>query len=596
MRRAFALLTAFALVGCTDTTGKPIKTAPALKLVAYDSCEELLDSVRKAAKQSVGPYGFNGGRVFLSGGPAAEAATSDRAAMAPAQAQAPAYSGTNTHERGVDEPDLVKTDGKRIVVVSGGSLHVIDAASRRETHRMPVTPGAHQMLMYGNKVLVLSSGGGPIALESRAAISPIYQMSTQAELIDLDSMKLIGDFKIDARLIDARQVGGSARIVVANSPSIKFPQHKDYDNPEQQILANQQAIERAPIEQWLPRIVVNGQSSQIDCSDISRPDEFSGASMVTVLSFDLGASTLSQGDPVSVLADGDTVYGNGPSLYLANDQRWRGWRGDVWNGGRFTAKTELYQFDVTGAKPEYVASGNVPGWLLNQYSMSEFDDILRVATTDQKANASSVYTLRREGGTLRQIGEVGGLGKGERIYAVRFVGKIGYVVTFRQTDPLYTVDLSNPRAPRVVGELKIPGYSAYLHPVNETRLIGVGQDATERGRVQGTQLSLFDVGDLSAPKRIAQHKIARGHSEAEHDPHAFLYWPAARLLVIPVNTSALLVEVGDESLRELGTISHGRGDQIRRSLVIGDTLWTISHNAAMASTLDGGRELAFVNL
>ena len=126
---------------------------------------------------------------------------------------------------------------------------------------------------------------------------------------------------------------------------------------------------------------------------------------------------------------------------------------------------------------------------------------------------------------------MGGLGRDERIYSVRFIGPVGYVVTFRQTDPLYTLDLSDPAAPKVTGELKITGYSAYLHPAGEGRLIGIGQEASEQGRVQGMQVSLFDVSDLSRPNRLAQYHVTHASSEAEFDPHAFLYWPADQLLV-----------------------------------------------------------------
>ncbi|WP_211588941.1 beta-propeller domain-containing protein [Allorhizocola rhizosphaerae] len=584
---------------------------PALKLVAYASCDELLASVRQAAKASVGPYGFTGGGDLRFGIP--EMARADAlGALPPAAAKAgdggtqqQGYSGTNTHEKGVDEPDLVKTDGKRVVVVKGGSLHVIDAASRRETHRLPVDQGAHQILLSGDRVLVLSGGYAPVYSDMPTRdIMPSGRGTTLIQMIDIGGApKVVGEFKIDARLIGARQVGSMVRIVTASTPKVAFPRWESKATVEQKLAANRETIDKTPIDAWLPDIVVNGQSRKLDCGDISRPDEFSGASMVTLLSFNLGAATLSQGDPVVLMADGDTVYGSGPNLYVANDQRWRMWRSDVWNPQQFKPKTDFYQYDVTTPKPTYVASGTVPGWLLNQYSMSEFDGVLRVATTSDaeggNTSSSSVYTLAKEGGSLKQIGEVGGLGKGERIYAVRFVGKIGYVVTFRQTDPLYTLDLGDPRRPRVVGELKIPGYSAYLHPVSDSRLIGVGQDATEQGRVQGTQVSLFDVGNLAEPKRVAQHKIARAHSEAESDPHAFLYWPETKLLVIPVNSKALLLRVDNATLTEIATVSHSSaqyGDPIRRSLVIGDTLWTISHRGAMASSLDGARELAFVNL
>jgi len=636
MRRAIAFLSALALVGCTningDSSGGP-RPAPAFKLVSYKSCDELLSSLRTAAKRSVGPYGFAGGDVRMADGFGLESRADS---MAPAAGAAPPgapaqkapekgldYSGTNTHEQGVDEPDLVKTDGRRIVIAINNWLHIIDAESKQELNRIRLQAGASDVLLKDDKVLVI--GPAPQTMIPRNSGSDIvapdrsfapYRTSTLIQLIDIKGApKVAGEYTIDGSYVDARQVGSVARVVVRSTPAIAMPQSQR-KNPTtaDRVADNRSAIDSAPIDAWLPRITVNGDVKKVDCSDLNLPEEFSGASLVTLVSFDLGAGSLSDGEPITVAADGNTVYGSGPNLYLAHDQRWRGWNLDAWDGGRnVKPRTDLFQFDITTPKPVYVAAGSVPGWLLNQYSLSEHDGVLRAATTQSppwrtnEKSSSAVYTLGRDGGALKQLGEVGGLGKGERIYAVRFVGKVGYVVTFRQTDPLYTLDLSNPEKPKVVGELKIPGYSAYLHPIGEDRLIGVGQDANDQGRVSGTQISLFDVGNLASPQRLDQFKIARSRSEAESDPHAFLYWPATKLLVVPVTAyskaqyGALLLRVDDKKLTELAVVSHDQSSRsytgmIRRSLVIGDTLWTISHAAAMASTLDGSRELATVEL
>jgi len=295
--------------------------------------------------------------------------------------------------------------------------------------------------------------------------------------------------------------------------------------------------------------------------------------------------------------------------------------------------TGLYKFDISGpGRPVYEASGTVPGWLPGssgtaQYALSQRDGALRVATTTAGAFAgwsgqpaqSAVYVLEQAGDLLVTIGKAGGLGQGEQIYAVRFAGPAGYVVTFRQTDPLSTLDLSDPAQPRVAGELLLSGYSAYLDPVDATHLIGVGQDANAQGQARGTQISLFDVSDLTAPVRLAVYHLRSGHSEAEFDPHAFLYWPASRLLVIPVQLSpavtpepaqgtgsvpqsataplrpvseAVLLHVGDHTITRLGTITHPpapafpAGGQIRRSLITGaTTLWTLSDTGLKANDL-----------
>jgi len=260
-----------------------------------------------------------------------------------------------------------------------------------------------------------------------------------------------------------------------------------------------------------------------------------------------------------------------------------------------------------------VASGAVRGYLLNQFSLSEYQGNLRVASTEEpdwwsppeaaaRPSESLVTVLAERDGRLAQVGQVDGLGRGERTYAVRFLGPRGYLVTFRQTDPLFTLDLSDPAHPAVRGELQIPGFSSYLHPIDETTLIGVGQAADDGGRVQGTQVSLFDVSDLTAPRRIAQRSLDTDWSEAESDHHAFLWWPARNLLVLPVQTygetgaTSFLGAVGLDVTRATGITPIARvrhpddpdrpGSPVRRSVVVGDALYTVSDTGVLGSSLD----------
>ena len=156
---------------------------------------------------------------------------------------------------------------------------------------------------------------------------------------------------------------------------------------------------------------------------------------------------------------------------------------------------------------------------------------------------------------MTQVGQVGGLGQGERVYAVRFIGNDGYVVTFHQVDPLYTLDLSDPAHPQVLGELTIPGYSAYLHPIGDNLLLGIGQDVGPNNEPTGTQVSLFDVTDLKHPTRLFHYSLGQGWSSAESDHHAFLYWPATNLVVVPFGQQAVGMKVARASgITELGRI------------------------------------------
>ncbi len=181
-----------------------------------------------------------------------------------------------------------------------------------------------------------------------------------------------------------------------------------------------------------------------------------------------------------------------------------------------------------------------------------------------------------------------GLGRGEQIYAVRFIEDVGFVVTFRQTDPLYTLDLSDPRRPRVLGELKIRGYSAYLHPLGGDLLLGVGQDATAQGATLGTQLSLFDVSNLRRPSRRQQRSVGSGSSsQVEYDHHAFLWWAPSELAVLPVQeygaaeqfVGAIGFGVARAGIGERGRATHDVDEYaapILRSFVVGGRLFTLS--------------------
>ena len=200
---------------------------------------------------------------------------------------------------------------------------------------------------------------------------------------------------------------------------------------------------------------------------------------------------------------------------------------------------------------------------------------------------SFLTTLRPAGGALVQAGRIGGLGKGERVYSVRFVGDTGYVVTFRQIDPLYTLDLSQPERPRVLGELKIPGYSAYLHPIGEDLLLGVGQDADEDGRAaRNAALDLRRLRPAQADAAAHASISASGWSEAEHDHHAFLFWPRTGLVMIPFEQRAVGFRVGrTRGIDPLGRVEHDAQWPIRRSLVVGDSVLTVSENGVKASSL-----------
>lgn len=691
------------VVGLSD--GEPAEgfDPGSVTLVAYDTCESALYELKSAAMDNVGPYGFGGdyaiamedGGFSVEDGAVAADAEAQAVPGAPnprgqvpgkaerqaapgeggaAQPDAKQHSSTNIHESGVDEPDIVKTDGKKVVSIVDGQLRVVDVASRKETVKLALPNGyPTQLLIAGDRALVLTAsgvrakpaprtGGGIRGAEPGTAVptkvapgepvpdapvsdqppdapatdapapetapappadprpretpprEPVY--GSQIVLVDLTGTgEVLGTLDVEGDYLDARQVGAVARVVVRSGPRLGFVHPDGARSPAQAIEENKNIVARSTIADWVPRYHLSGAGQEsggelVECSAMSHPQRYTGSAMLTVLTFDLRQS-LGLGDPVGIVADGNTVYGTGANLYIADDHFAHGVEGfgpTDRPAPAGTRRTDVYQFDISGpGKPVHVASGGVEGSLLNQYSLSEHESNLRIATTVGTApNSHSMVTvLTREGDQLTQVGRVDGLGKGERIYAVRFLGDTAYVVTFRQTDPLYTVDLSDPARPRVTGELKITGYSAYLHPVGDGRLLGVGQEATAQGRVTGTQVSLFDTSNPGGAKRIDQYHYAGGVSEVENDPHAFLYWPDKQLVVIPVAggivdssggypaAGALVLKVDGSSVREVGMVSHlaeRYGDvpvAPRRALVIGDELWTISDAGILVTDIGG---------
>ncbi|MBP2324535.1 hypothetical protein JOF56_004920 [Kibdelosporangium banguiense] len=632
----------------------------AISLVSFNSCETALNGFRRAAMPYVGLYGFSGpsymatdsrsGGIALDAVPAAPMAAgapqqqSGKAAAGQSESaagqgtrQTPGHSTTNTHEAGVDEPDIVKTDGRRLVSIADGRLKVVDVASRKVTGTLDV-PDVYvsNMLISGDRALLVTNQSNAIVYDmpmppGRGKPMPGMPLGMGSKLLLVDLVgtpRILGSLAVDGGYVDARQIGSVARVVVRSQPKLKFAYPDGTRTPASLLSENREIVSSAPIDDWLPRYQLEREGAKsegrlVDCNRISHPAYYTGTGMLTVLTLDL-TRDLGTGDPVSVAADGDTVYGSGSSLYIADDHQSRMVpmtfdRTTTPGIPRLPDRTQIHRFDIAGSgPPKYAGSGEVEGTLLNQFSLSEHNGHLRVATTvgqpggpnAPQQSHSMVTVLARGPNSLTEVGRVDGLGKGERIYAVRFFGPVGYVVTFRQVDPLYTLDLSQPAKPRVVGELKITGYSAYLHPVGEGKILGVGQEATDQGRRLGSQVSLFDVANPAAPNRLAQYQIEGGSSEVEYDAHAFLYWPERNLVVVPVMDTkiarslngdyqqanyALVLRIDQGRLTEAGRISHTNG-MIRRSLVIGDELWTLSDAGLMVSGLDGLGQRAWIAL
>ncbi len=642
----------------TSTTGiieskgpTGVKAFAASRLHPFDSCNEFLDYVKKHALERVGPYGLNG----YGGYPIAfeevamdMAAGEARAETTPSAAvKGVDYSGTNVQVAGVDEPDLVKTDGERIFVVAQGQLHWIDVSGTPEiVASLPLEGWGQQLFLSGDRLLVMTSGGGygiePMVGVARDSIAPGYETQrvvlTEVDVSDSDSMEAVSTLMLDGSILSSRMADGTIRIVVRSGPNgfdWAYPEGSGIRAEAKAVEANKKLIEESTLENWVPWYIQrdhrSGTTSDgpvLGCDQVGHPDEFSGLSMLSILSIDL-ADGLEPGNSIGLLAEGQTIYASHDNLYVATSP-WMAWPATRWEeqDKDDALTTQLHMFDISNPDTAiYVASGEVEGVLHSQWSMDEYEGTLRVVTTDENpwwgssdVPDTAVTTMQRKGDELVEIGSVDGLGKDERVYAVRFMQDKGYVVTFRQVDPLYVVDLSNPQDPEVKGELKINGYSAYLHPIGEDLLLGVGQDATDEGRIEGTQVSVFDVSDPTDPRRLSRLTFDDAHSDAEWDHHAFLWWAPEDIAVLPLQrwswderteksdnfSGAVVVSASPNRVKQVGEIRHPNVREpgceeceewtapIHRSLVIGDTLFTFSEMGVLASDLDTLDDVAWM--
>ena len=559
------------------------------RLVRFDGCDALLDQLRNWAAERVGPWGF-GGRPYDDsdvmaveemmaeegvGTSALDALDSPQSSDSATgfERQPPVegvdYSGTNVQEVGVDEADIVKTDGRRIFAMSAGNLVVVDAARREVLGSvlLPIGESA-ELFLDGDSLLAVQQAGG-------RGGSPPYTAVHRIDVRD-GAPEIVETIRVEGSYVSARSVGGTARVILRSQPPqdfpFVFPAGPDSESIAEE--ANRATMLASTLEDWLPaysHTSPDGTTTEgllPPCEQMHTPTVFSGFGVTTVLSVPVDGAI----DPAaasSVLAPGEIVYASPKSMYVSTttwiDPSSDEASGIDWNQLRAEFRTNIHRFDISDpTEAVYTASGSVRGEIHNQFALSEHAGHLRVVTTSgdwSTASESWVRVLAESGGRLTEVGSVGDIGRGERVQSVRFAGDVGYVVTFRQIDPFYTIDLSDPAEPAVVGELKIPGFSSYLHPLGNGLVLGVGSDADENGRVTGAKVSLFDVSDLADPREVSVWTAPSGWNDIGWDHRAFLWWGPEQLAVIPVTvdyewSGAVVLHIADGTISEAGRIVH----------------------------------------
>ncbi len=553
-RRTFAIVGA--AVASSLAAGAALAAAPlsppasASGLPAFTHCEQLRQWYVDSALPMVGPWGLGLPGYY---GPVPAVAPEARgvmetAASAPDQAVGSGQTGTNVQEAGVDEPDTAKTDGEIVVHVDQGlrsrpDVVVTDVSGRpRELSRVALPPdvGSPELLLAGDRVVVLGSAGHHGEVSDSRLPGPVPGGgSTSVVTIDIGdpgSPRIEHRTRFGGDLVSARQYDGTLRLVVRTAgPVLDFVQPNRGRTPAQARLENREIVRGSTIDDWLPTVGSGtGIRPLLECTEVRHPEHRSGLGTLSVVTF--AADSPTDRSATAVTAAGDLVYSSTDRLYVATSTG--GWWGEPvpLAGGRTSTEppsTQLHAFALEGPDTTYVASGEVPGRVQDRWSFSEHDGHLRVATAlgrdSWNPDENAVVVLEERGEELVEVGRAGDMGIREQIQSVRWFGDLAVVVTFRQVDPLYTVDLSDPSRPRVLGELKIPGFSAYLHPLGEGLLLGLGQDATLRGATVGAQAAVFDIRDLAAPRRVDTAVFGRQTElTATTDPRAFTYLPEQR--------------------------------------------------------------------
>ncbi len=599
-----------------------------------------------------------------SGTAAPQAAEADRAADGTS-------SDTNTQEEGVDEPDTVENDGDFVYVVDQQDLVILDGITAEVVSRMALASFGTQLLLSGDRLLAISGGGGgfigepmpvddfitsepatdpeiapapgdssepgpavdekPIPVEPGPIPiePPSFSAGTVIQLIDVSDRSapvVIETTEIEGNHVDTRVVDGVARIVVSSYPEQPQLFDRPVDNQDDMDDAIEESIEASSIDDWLPSFRTTtpppdgaggeAQSSIegpiVECEDVLVPEVNAGISETSVLRVDFDEG-FDPANTTTIVAEAGTVYASSTTLYVAATQYVQfDEQGSISSEDWSTA---IHAFDLGGdGAATHMAAGEVPGSTLNQFSLSEFDGHLRVATTegtpwdDRNVSESGVHVFEVAGSELVEVGSVDGLGLTETIQSVRFMGPVGYVVTFRQTDPLYVIDLADPTAPRAVGELKIPGFSSYLHPIGEGRLVGVGRDADAEGGDQGFLVSLFDVSDPTAPTQLQTYTEPQAYSQAGTDPQAFLWWAPESAAIMPieryseptpnepqgVGVGMTVLDIADTGITERATVTVD-GRYPSRAIVVQGQLWSLFDGGVAVSSFDDIANGAFTS-
>lgn len=532
------------------------------------------------------------------------------------------YSDTNTQVEGVDEADIVKTDGNYIYYLTKNNLKIVDAQkmSVMATVEFDETDFySNELYVKGDKVIVIGnryeSGRKEYSIDSMYtdimyAPGTSYTVIKVFDISNRAKPQLARTVEIEGYYLSSRMIDNDIYLMANKSIYAYELKNKDIDE-----------LDEKDYKPKYKDTAISDEIKYVEFQDMCYIPNIETANYLNIVSFDVTNNEKANVD--TYLGAGSEIYASDKNLYITrviyNYEEENNYR-------EYETSTEIYKFNLVEGKCNFDKAGEVPGGVLNQFSMDENGEYFRIATTsnkdwDSENNTNNLYVLNAK---LEIIGKVEGLAKGERIYSVRFMGDRAYMVTFVETDPLFVIDLSNPTNPTVLGELKIPGYSKYLHPYDETHIIGFGERTKvvnygygDQVITDGMKMALFDVTDPNNPKELYSVDIGeRGtYSELLYNHKALLFSKEKNIIAFPISVTEDDYEVTfqgaivyglnlEEGFTLKGEISHieegydlyKSGNRVNRIIYINDKLYTLSNDLIKVTDMNTMEELDHIDL
>lgn len=501
------------------------------------------------------------------------------------EAKTESFSKTNVQVSNVDEADVVKTDGQYIYYISDKKIYIIQANNLEILSKIEIEEEnenfyPEELYIKENRLIILGNSNEYIEEKKRRnneeIIGDSYSIYSnnmaKALIYDVSNKKNIKQIRtvgLDGNYIQSRMIEDNIYFISRKSLRYNIKMEDDDILP------------------MVKDTNINQEKRIIPCTDIAYFEGTESYNYMIVAGFNIYNNN--EVNTETFFGASDIIYASEENLYITQP---------IYKNGFFSDKLEniIYKFNMKDSQIHLKCKGKVEGDLNNQFSMDEYDENLRIATTSSKngSTTNQLYILDED---LKEIGKISNLAKGEKIYSVRFMGKVGYIVTFKQIDPLFVIDLSNPKNPVVKGELKIPGYSSYLHPYNETHIIGIGYNTKSNGyggiTKANMKMSMFDVSDLENPKEMFNINIGGdyAYSEVINNHKALFYNKDRDLIGFPVTYREYnrsidkngfdIFEIDlDKGFKKVGDIKQDINymTNINRAIYIGNRLYTLSQS------------------